>query len=786
MLKRFSYSRSIKKIYEKVYTYVRVRTDDEQSKRFGINTDGNKMIITYNPIPKQLYYQYDDGTTIEAKKYLDSYFMKSEYGPFHKVFESTIKNKAIAEEESFKNIKNKLTSGETVVILGWGSSGSGKTSTLINFYDKNTGKSQEGIITYLCNNLIGDFDAIKLNSKEIKVNPNKYENINSKNPTEKVNYEVKKKIIDAIFKPDKNKKVWKEDITKNEERLKNLLIEQEKIEKEKIEKEKIENEKLQQQKQQQQQQTKNNISNRPRPKQNKTDGGGINDILEKIKLEKDYVSNVKDLGKKIVHEMDTNRHIDATPNNPVSSRSHYCIELIFTNSKESEKKCKLIILDLAGSEDEFKCNNKNTINMFMNIKDVKTKAPYYKDNKEYKEIYSKLIKTQRPTFEKNEKKDEEQDIKNLINICPDIVKLLSLDIFTNKYLKIEYKSPPFSPQLKEIFTYLKIEIGEMFTKTKNIESEIPDIKRKFAELLTKVKYISIEDDVYKEICTRRTKEGYLINYSLKQLREFITYFTLNIANSGNMMKFPPFLDECVVFQCNPYFNSCFGINYGNVSTTRPESIIIEHIIENEDEINKLNFLIINVINTSRISANNPPPIPYVDIGDLRLELEKMKNKSIFTEEQFGQFTLPTNEKYHLNNSLEKLEVMLGLKDPTNEINLDRKFIIPVGKLTKADFKQEILDEYYVEEKNVFDKSFIQEIEKLLKLIRNNTDTEKNLSKLIEIITLNNSLTTIGTMEFIDSISKFGLNDIGCIFTDRNRYIKEIDENKSLKQFIKSS
>ncbi len=206
---------------------------------------------------------------------------------------------------------------------------------------------------------------------------------------------------------------------------------------------------------------------------------------------------------------------------------------------------------------------------------------------------------------------------------------------------------------------------------------------------------------------------------------------------------PSFLNECAPIQANPNFEEFFGLNkniraiyYGSGESdeSNDQNIISDTITkklcnENRDcsDLRNLTFCIFNVINLS-INANNPPPVPYIDISNFVYEL----------------------------NRLESIEYMLS---NNVDINMYNKNTSP--KINK--YYIDILEENNTLPENISD---------ILAELRDNPDDLANninmLKTLIEQVNTINSLTTIGTMEFIDMMAKFGMNRTMCIYKNNKQ------------------
>jgi DNA-directed RNA polymerase subunit L len=95
--------------------------------------------------------------------------------------------------------------------------------------------------------------------------------------------------------------------------------------------------------------------------------------------ENPYINVFKDdntLGNFLVYLIDQDRYVKATTNNPQSSRSHSLCFITFENTDKSKENIKLVIGDLAGVENTFS-DKIVSIEKIMNIKRDNTNTNYY-------------------------------------------------------------------------------------------------------------------------------------------------------------------------------------------------------------------------------------------------------------------------------------------------------------------------------------------------------------------------------------------------------------------------
>ena len=297
-----------------------------------------------------------------------------------------------------------------VFMLGYGASGSGKTSSLIHLHKKD-GSSENGVVVHLCEQIVTN----KIIKEISKVN----------GP-----WEVKNVVVNIyeFFKDDGDGAVQTEE-------QKNIIFE-------------VQN-------------TNGKITFVANAKDGLTKGRTCKKDVEtencdigynhpdSVKLstnndEKTYPLYQKELGEVLKELVDVDRLVRATPNNRKSSRSHALICIHFYKGKEISKKenylNSLIIGDLAGKENEFKCGDINTILTFLNeqIKDNSPNAnkPFYSvlesikpqennKNTEYRIGDNKPVFTFSKPFESghfvysssNDTTRQDNDMKHIVKTC---------------------------------------------------------------------------------------------------------------------------------------------------------------------------------------------------------------------------------------------------------------------------------------------------------------------------------------------------------------------------------
>ena len=154
----------VREIYEKflykrnkVFTFIKERNDNiniGQNPRFEISTlphDSKSLKIKYMNVDGQVNGNVNEKKNSLKKKMEQENKVQEEYvlGPFNGVFLANRKlnNRQIAEQIHEPIFEKIFRLNEDFCMIGYGQSGSGKTSTLI-YYDR---EEEDGIVTELCN-----------------------------------------------------------------------------------------------------------------------------------------------------------------------------------------------------------------------------------------------------------------------------------------------------------------------------------------------------------------------------------------------------------------------------------------------------------------------------------------------------------------------------------------------------------------------------------------------------------------------------------------------------------
>ena len=277
----------------------------------------------------------------------------------------------------------------------------------------------------------------------------------------------------------------------------------------------------------------------------------------------------------------------------------------------------------------------------------------------------------------------------------------------------------------------------------------------FPNLLELIKDLEIETSCRtgnsNVICVNRREEGYFINNSLTKVREVIKKILFE-KNKESINITPNFIDICFKNYC-PHRRNCFSFDtFGNLQTpNKTGSVIFDEIYKElqaqkgyktpQEMYKNIIISIFCVFNISR-GANNPPPTPYLDIN---------KFKSI----------------YYFENMFSGD----GFQKNQEEFIAQGERII---KMISETFKDKVADLQTINSKssNTIYNLFVQVITYMKDPLNinqvqqtYNTLYKTYVKELIDMIDNNNAVSAIGTLEFIDQITKFNTIKNTCVAND---------------------
>jgi hypothetical protein len=238
----------------------------------------------------------------------------------------------------------------------------------------------------------------------------------------------------------------------------------------------------------------------------------------------------------------------------------------------------------------------------------------------------------------------------------------------------------------------------------------------------------------KGICQERTSEGIFINKTLTELRENI--FEIMIKKTKQWIYYSPsFHYECLSDLC-PTDRNCFSIKSTAKEPTEPKSLIIKWLFDKykkddnsgasyDEFCSNIQIGLFGVFNIWK-GANNPPPVSYVDINELKKKWNKMNDTNYGADDALTTDTTAINEiiKAVSEDILER-KVDQSIKDLAAKVGgFDAKTLSYNGSVLTGGYFN-LIDEF------------------------------------IKSIEINNSTTAIGTLEYLDSFAKLNTTDTVC-------------------------
>jgi len=278
-------------------------------------------------------------------------------------------------------------------------------------------------------------------------------------------------------------------------------------------------------------------------------------------------------------------------------------------------------------------------------------------------------------------------------------------------------------------------------------SKIKEIKpNKIAELdiINKNIYQNIITNIdvyYKQIesrCDDREVEGQFINRSLYGMRKDLGEITKKVNRYALFQKLPLFNSPCIEYYCNSELYNCFKLPKNKLLDTN-ENAIFETISEvTKKEIpnikDNISVVIFGVLNISR-DVNDPPIMPYIDLTLLKQIRDKLN----------------TNDQFDNNPDIIK-DNIVHIKEENNKI-----------------FK--ILQNYEKSISSILIRQLTDKNEEIQKA--DNKNIYELLNEFIQILEEINSVSLLGTLDFLHSMKNSLQTDITCNIKNLDRPKREI-------------
>jgi hypothetical protein len=231
----------------------------------------------------------------------------------------------------------------------------------------------------------------------------------------------------------------------------------------------------------------------------------------------------------------------------------------------------------------------------------------------------------------------------------------------------------------------------------------------------------------------------MINTSLRDIREVIKMILVE-KNKKSIDVSPEFVESCLTNYCHN--DECFALSKvdQNISSDIFETIKNEM---KRDSLNDLSDLLVSVfcvVNASR-SSNNPPLVPYIDVNDIWYEMNHSMSDMYKANSRF--FT----------SCISLLQKMTNMKDKVKDLLGSDGFKDFTGVLKKIRDKSDINDEDVVK-----------------------------ITKFLKMVDKSNAASVIGTLQFVDSLSKYNTTNMMC----SNNNVKNFNNLGPFKDIIKDT
>jgi hypothetical protein len=242
---------------------------------------------------------------------------------------------------------------------------------------------------------------------------------------------------------------------------------------------------------------------------------------------------------------------------------------------------------------------------------------------------------------------------------------------------------------------------------------------------------------------------------------------------------PDYVNLCLEKYC-PTHSDCFKketTTQGDNLTIKSDIFkkIFEFLKQNREySVNDFyNDILISVFCVFNISpsANNPPPVPYIDINELKIafkKFEKEYNDNIGNAKYEIPEAIKTELITQLNKIYYKIKGSNVVDDSTdytdahtfNELQVSSIMQIKIDNTKTKTVFESIFDNVGEDLNSSWkDISLISKINKNSRYI--NGKIIEYIKKLIESIDNNNAISAIGTLEFLDQISKYHTTQTIC-------------------------
>ena len=314
-----------------------------------------------------------------------------------------------------------------------------------------------------------------------------------------------------------------------------------------------------------------------------------------------------------------------------------------------------------------------------------------------------------------------------------------------------------SPYFASIVTTLREKYSNFFKHFELIEDPETSVQCFLKAIIRKhmcqIKKRSDEVNNMIRVCKARTYEGIYINDSLAIMRDVLKKLIMTQSRDSTTLRItPPFPDLCLPLYCNPLVDECFQsseeldqydstadlsakaiLKSRSMSASSISSIIFDTLGESAKSL-KIAIFCVFLMNRT---VNDPPPTPFIDAEDLRLEISRLHNRASILA------MLGTNIK----------EQEKAIDELSEFFNTDRKPLEVKKEVV------EVLESSISQQRQLLGEGTCDEMLKRLK--------DGEWQNVLNMIDRANATHPIGTLQFVDSMAKYSMTDFSCRLTNES-------------------
>jgi hypothetical protein len=313
------------------------------------------------------------------------------------------------------------------------------------------------------------------------------------------------------------------------------------------------------------------------------------------------------------------------------------------------------------------------------------------------------------------------------------------------------------------------------TQIKNIDNYIYNHNIIYSILKTIIKRLAFGN----KICNNRLREGKYINQSLANIRNTISDI-VSYKNRETILAIPDIEDNCLEQYKNGCGENCFSLTQKTIDGDyKIDSEIFKDIknfikisncmetYETNDFYDDILVSVFCVANLDKGAFKNSgwaPPTPHIDLNEIYTAFYNygglLPGRERRPQDQSEDTDITNNFKKALSNLLIKINYYITEENPKIDNFFDIAAVPKPFKLQDGDDYNRIIERVT--------KCSPKELNQLVIQL----ETRPSAIGILEKIENSNSVTTIGTLEFIDKISKYQLTNTICMGPDFDDQTKQ--------------